>query len=220
MGDGIHVQLAVDGVETCPAAALSEEVTVESVTTAARTTAGDSVGEATVRGPVADESLPNEVERVFADGDRTVYRFESDGECPCTRLPARGCPVRETRAEDGTLRLSFIVPSVASIRPIVADLRACCECVRVQRLTRSTDGDDRRLVVVDRSAFTERQYEVFRTAHEMGYFDRPRGATATDVAAALDIAVATFGEHLATAQAKLLDQFLDEGTPDDAPREA
>lgn len=220
MGRGIHVELAVDGIETCPATALSEVATVESITTAGRSATGDAVGEATVSGAVADESVPDGMEDVFADGDRTVYRFESDGDCPCTRLPARGCPIREARAEDGTLRLSFVVPSVESIRPIVADLRACCERVRVRRLTRSTDGEGQSLVVVDRSAFTDRQYEVFRTAHEMGYFERPRGATATDVAARLGIAVATFGEHLATAQAKLADQFLGEGASDDGTREA
>jgi hypothetical protein len=42
----------------------------------------------------------------------------------------------------------------------------------------------------------------------MGYFDRPKTASSDEVATALDIAVPTFSEHLATTQSKLLDQVL------------
>jgi predicted DNA binding protein len=42
----------------------------------------------------------------------------------------------------------------------------------------------------------------------MGYFGRPREANATEVAAELGINPATFSEHLATAQAKLLEDVL------------
>ena len=207
MGRGIHVQLAVDGIDACPATALSREVTVESIAVGGRG-AGGAVGEATVTGSVEDGTA-EDVEAVFTDGSQSVYRFESDGDCPCTRLPAHGCPIRDVRAEAGTLHLSFIAPSVETVRTIVADLRPCCETVQVRRLTRSTPDDERTLMVVDRSAFTDRQYEVLRTAHEMGYFARPKAATAAEVAAALDISSGTFSEHLAATQTKLLDQLLE-----------
>lgn len=202
------MQLAVEGVESCPVAGLSTEATVDSVAVGGG--GGGAVGEATVSGSVAPGSTPDDVESVFTDGSRSVYRFETDGDCPCSRLPDHGCPVRDVRAEADTLRISFIVPDVASVRAIVADLRSCCESVRVRRLTRSAPDEEPSLLVVDRSAFTDRQYEVLRTAHEMGYFERPKGASAADVAATLDISPATFSEHLATTQAKLLDQLLAE----------
>jgi hypothetical protein len=62
--------------------------------------------------------------------------------------------------------------------------------------------------VVDRTAFTDRQCEVLRTAHEMGYFDRPRESDSATVAAALGVSTATFSEHLSAAQDTLLDQLL------------
>ncbi len=204
MASGIHVELSAEGIDACPATALSREATVESIAVAGRA-GGGAVGEATVSDP-ADVGTAD-AEAVFSDGPRSVYRFESDGECPCTRLPEHGCPIRDVRAEAGTLRLTFIAPDVEAVRAIVADLRSCCETVRIRRLTRSSPGtDERTLVVVDRSAFTDRQYEVLETAHEMGYFARPKTATAADVAAALDISPGTFSEHLSTTQSKLLDQ--------------
>lgn len=208
MDCGIHVQLSVDGIETCPVTALSTEVAVESIVSGGRHAGDGAVGEATVTDPPDRTSVPDGVKNVFTDGSRSVYRFEADGDCPCTRLPAHGCPIRDMHAEAGTLHVSFIVPCVETIRTIVTDLRASCETVRVHRLTRSAPDDERTLALVDRSAFTDRQYEVLRTAHEMGYFERPKEATSADVAAALGISVATFSEHLATTQTKLLDQLL------------
>jgi predicted DNA binding protein len=43
----------------------------------------------------------------------------------------------------------------------------------------------------------------------MGYFNHPRDANATAVAEDLDISPATFAEHLALAQSKLLDSILE-----------
>jgi hypothetical protein len=50
---------------------------------------------------------------------------------------------------------------------------------------------------------------VLETAHRLGYFERPKGANAGEVADALDISRSTFTEHLAAAQTKLLDAILD-----------
>ena len=62
---------------------------------------------------------------------------------------------------------------------------------------------------VNRGALTDRQLEVLETAHEMGYFERPKGANASHIAAALDISQSTLTEHLVTAQRKLLDDILE-----------
>lgn len=57
-------------------------------------------------------------------------------------------------------------------------------------------------------SLTDRQREVVRTAHELGYFEVPRSATPEDVAAELDIDPSTAGEHLRRAQANLMDHLL------------
>ena len=203
MATGIHVEFELHGAG-CPAAALSEATTVESVTV----DRGDSgvVGEVTVEGVDVGAAV-DDAEAVFADGSRSVYRFSHDDECPCSRVPNHGCPVREIRADGGRLRLTLIVPDRETLRAVAAELRACCADVRVRRLVRSGD-EDRSLLVADRNAFTDRQFEVLETAHEMGYFDSPKRATADTVAEELGIAASTFVEHLSTAQTKLFDQIV------------
>lgn len=212
MVPSVHAQVTVRGVENCPVAAVSEEFEVESVVTDRRTGSAEDgvVGEVTLDRSGPPESEPDRVDRVFADDVRSVYRFtNAGGDCPCGRIPDHGCPVRDIRAEAGSLTLSFVAPDVEALREIVADLRSCCQTVRVERLTRSApDAEGRRLLLVDRAAFTDRQYEVLRTAHEMGYFANPKRADSADVAGALDISVSTFSEHLTVAQEKLFDQLL------------
>lgn len=213
MGSGIHAQVSVSDVDSCPVATMSETSPVESVVTDRRTASagGGVVGEVTLSRSDRPESVPEPVDRVFSDDGRSVYRFtnaDADGDCPCGRIPDHGCPVRDVRADSGSLVLSFVASDLRTLRSIVDDLRSCCGGVRLQRLTRSAPDDRRTLLFVDRAAFTDRQYEVLRTAHEMGYFAQPKEADSADVAAALDISVPTFSEHLSVAQEKLLEQLL------------
>jgi DNA-binding CsgD family transcriptional regulator len=56
------------------------------------------------------------------------------------------------------------------------------------------------------ASLTARQQEVLRAAVAAGYYDVPREATYTDIAAALDIAPATVGEHLRKIEASVLPQ--------------
>ena len=215
MATGIHAQFELHGAG-CPATALSEARTVESVTV----DRGDSgvVGEVTVEGTDVEAAV-DDAEAVFVDGSRSVYRFSHDDECPCSRVPNHGCPVREIRAEGGRLRLTLVVPDRETLRTVASELRACCADVRVRRLVQSdATEDDPSLLVADRSAFTDRQFEVLETAHEMGYFDSPKRAKADTVAAELGIAVSTFVEHLSTAQTKLFDQIVPTQSCDSATR--
>ncbi len=63
---------------------------------------------------------------------------------------------------------------------------------------------------MDRGRLTARQREVLETAFEMGYFERPRRANATEVAAELGIGPSTFREHVSAAETKLLEDVLGE----------
>jgi hypothetical protein len=64
-----------------------------------------------------------------------------------------------------------------------------------------TTGDDS--LPID--SLSHRQREVFQLARTMGYYTRPRGASASDVAAELGVTTSTFHEHLHKAEEKLLD---------------
>ncbi|GAA0724123.1 putative DNA binding protein [Halorubrum trapanicum] len=219
MPDGIRVGLAVHGAAGCPVAALSARRD-EPVTDVAWTRSDGSITEEfRVRDPESVEGteLLPDAASVVDLGDERVYRYRTGGGtaeagCACAAIESLGVPVAGARAEDGALLLTLHLPDLDRLRDAVAALDDVADRVAVRYLIEGTADEattDR--TVVDRGRLTTRQREVLATAHRMGYFERPRGANAEAVAAELDIAPATFAEHLATAQRKLLDEALPEG---------
>nr|WP_264475131.1 helix-turn-helix domain-containing protein [Salinirubrum litoreum] len=63
-----------------------------------------------------------------------------------------------------------------------------------------------------RDELTEEQLTVLRTAHRLGYFDVPRGASADDIASELDIAQSTLSERLRLAEGRLFDLMFSAGS--------
>lgn len=151
---------------------------------------------------------------VFSSGptDRYRYRHDEGVDCPCECLGQFACPVDRYVAREGTLTLVFHAPDYEELREVVGAIRERFPGVDIKRLVRSpTPERPRDDVLVDRGKLTARQLEVLETAHEMGYFERPRRSNATEVAAALDIDQSTFSEHLAAAESKLLADLLEKG---------
>jgi predicted DNA binding protein len=59
------------------------------------------------------------------------------------------------------------------------------------------------------TVLTDRQQEALLTAHELGYFEVPRSATLSDVAAELDVSPPSCSERLRRAQHALIASALD-----------
>ena len=212
MTQRIRAEVGVRAADTCRVADSSREADAP-ITDVRRsaTPCGDGaiVEEFTVPTgcPVDDDG----VEEVFVSDSHTVYQFERDPgyACVCAFVERFGCPISDLRARDGVLYLSFHAPDTGTIQEIVAKLRDLFAGVHVRHLTRGDDRSETDLAVVDRSRMTDKQREAITTAHVMGYFEHPRRANVVDVADALDIAPATFTEHLAAAQRKILDMLLE-----------
>lgn len=162
----------------------------------------------------ADHDPEGTITRIFSHGSIHRYRrtHEDGTTCPCERLGQFGCPVVRYDARDGTLTLAFYAADYEELRAVVADLRDRFPDGNVTRLVRSPAGErPQDSAFVDRGRLTARQREVLETAYEMGYFERPRRANATEVAAELDISPSTFGEHLSAAEAKVFADLFEEG---------
>lgn len=214
MDGGVRVELRIDSPDECPIADASAvtEGTGRSVCWSADPGA-DRVIEEFVLESAPDGAAPDlttvseSVEPVFTDSDSQIYRFDRGRhhECPCASVERFGYPVADIEARDGCLFVTFHVPEVDEVRSILSDLRSKYAGMSVERIIRSeTAQEDSKYVHVDRSVLTERQAEVLRTALEMGYFERPKKANAGEVADELGINRATFAEHLAASQRKLL----------------
>lgn len=213
MTAGIRATVEFGTAEVCPVARFAAETgaSVDSVSTSVATPGdGGSVTEAllTVERPLDPEDL----DHVFTCGSAHLFRHPHDGEdpCPCECLGEFGCPVDGYTVRDGRLTLGFYATDYEQLRAVVATLGEHWPDLDVRRLVRSPTPDPpEETVLVDRAKLTDRQLEVVATAFEMGYFERPRRANATEVAAELDIDPSTLTEHLSVALGKLLADVLE-----------
>lgn len=214
MGEGIRATVEVPDPESCPIVSLtrSNDAVVERIWRSVRPAGSPepTVSEFEVEDSSTPE--PDDCTHVMSLGTRHVYRrvHDDDRACPCECLGSLGCPTHRYKAENGRLRLVFNAADYDELQAAITGLRDRFPGLDVRRLLRSPDpataGDP---VFVDRSRLTDRQREVLLTAYRMGYFERPRRSNATEVAAALDIDPSTLAGHLATAQAKVLDDLFD-----------
>ncbi|QPV63587.1 helix-turn-helix domain-containing protein [Halosimplex litoreum] len=207
---GIRVRLAVEAADACPVAASTGGDTIARSARWSTAGEGEVVEEFDLVGDATATDLPDEASVVFETDRAERVRFTREsGDCVCEAVERLDVPVTDVSASRGTLRLSFHATDVETVRAAVDDLDAAFGSVRIDRLARTGDGDGDDLVLVDRGRLTDRQQEVLETAMEMGYFERPRSANATQVAERLDISPSTFAEHLASAQSKVLDSLLE-----------
>ncbi|MFB6071638.1 MAG: helix-turn-helix domain-containing protein [Halobacterium sp.] len=210
MPAGIRVTVEFPAPPVCPIAALSARAgtVINDVSTSVSTTDG-CVTEFLVD---ADAVPADSDDPVFTYADRNLYRVahEAGDDCPCTCLGEFDTPIDRYFAKDGSLEVVFHVGEFDELQAIVGELRERFEDVDIQRLVRApTEATARDTVFVDRGKLTDRQLEVLQTAHDMGYFERPRGANASEIADELGISPSTFSEHLLAAQNKLFEDVLE-----------
>lgn len=203
-GEGVRVRIAVSDPPACAVAeALPPGGEARDVTRASRD--GEVVER--FRASAAD------AERLFDGGDDAVYcrTLPADDACPCRRIESLGYPVSDVRVETHPTRITatLVLSSTDALAEVVDRVERAGATVSLRRITRGDTGDRRDTVTVDRRRLTDRQREVLRTAHRLGYFEYPREASATDVADELGIARSTFAEHLAAAQGALFEDVFD-----------
>lgn len=212
MDGGIRAQLAVYSPSDCPVVAAAETADTRATDISWTRTAGDTAVVEDFRVP-ADEAgeLPPGASPVFEIGDRRIFRLERQhcDACACERIESLGVPVEEVSAAGGRLLLTIHLPEIDALRDIVERLGEIADRVEVTYLVHDQAPNEADLpVIIDRGRLTDRQREVLRTAFEMGFFEHPRDANAATVADELGITTATFTEHLAVAQSKLLESAL------------
>jgi len=214
MASGIRATVAFPA-SVCPIAACVQAAgtTVTNVVTSVADDGAACVTEFATAKPLdIDDS---DVVSVFSRGSTHWYRCRhGHGEsCPCARLGHFECAVARYTVREGALTLVFYASDYEQLQTVVGDLRESFSEIDIERLVRSpADTDETDSVYVDRGRLTDRQLETLERAYEMGYFERPRRANATEVAAALEIDRSTFSQHLAAAETKLIEDVLERGS--------
>jgi predicted DNA binding protein len=209
-GTGVRAEVRVTSSSVCRVVDASRAGDVTAVSRLTYPTAD----EVTVEFTADSASLPVDADQVFSYDGKAVYRFEREADstpaCACEVVEDNGHPIRQTELDTGAVVLSFVAEDIEALRDVITALKARYDGVSLRCLTRSAAVDgERDLVFVDRAVLTDRQREVLETAHELGYFEHPKRANATEVADALDVSRSTFAEHLSAAQSKVLESILD-----------
>jgi predicted DNA binding protein len=205
---GVRAEFVFERPDGCPVATASE--TADGSLRDVSWTTQDG-GTVTEQFTSTDQPASDEFEEVFDYGSQGVYEFDRDTDepCICEFIERSMGPVAKTYATDGDLHVTIHAGDVERLRTLLGDLNERFDGVRIEYLVQGREqAEESELVPVDMRRLTDRQREVLRTAHEMGYFEYPRGANAGEVATALDIEPSTFTEHLNAAQSKLLDELL------------
>ncbi|MFC7045207.1 bacterio-opsin activator domain-containing protein [Halobacteriaceae archaeon GCM10025711] len=128
-----------------------------------------------------------------------------------SRLTGDGVVVRSAVAEPDEQVLVLEVAPDVDLQDVVAGVRrGHAEWSVAGKRTIDRPGPTHayaRQTLTDR--LTEKQLAALQTAYAAGYYDFPRKSTATEIAAALDIADSTLFQHLQAAQRKLIEECVE-----------
>ncbi|WP_049921073.1 helix-turn-helix domain-containing protein [Halopiger djelfimassiliensis] len=116
-----------------------------------------------------------------------------------------GGAVLTARGRDGTWTMQLLFHDREAVSTCHELLETYDFGVEVRRVT-GIDGLDR-----SRTPLTETQYETICTAHELGYFDVPRGITLEELAAELGVSHQALSERLRRGHAALISAELTDG---------
>mgnify|MGYP000129702521 FL=1 len=138
------------------------------------------------------------------------------GSTPLLAVSSLGGTVRRAHFEGGTGRLVVDLPPDGDVRRIVDTISRECDAEFVAKEERERSVTTAREFRDELDGrLTDRQRTVLRAAYFADYFESPRGSTAEEVAASLDITGSTLLHHLRAGQRKLLEAYLDRETRTD-----
>ncbi|MFB6081315.1 MAG: helix-turn-helix domain-containing protein [Halanaeroarchaeum sp.] len=130
-------------------------------------------------------------------GGTDYQTVEACDTCPCPTFSRHDCVHELLEVRDGTLLFSVTIPDRTHLAPLIEDLRRSEASVSVNRIL--THGGDEEA----EPGLTDKQREAFLMAVEMGYYDRPRGATLDDIADRLDITSSAVSQRLTAVKRRL-----------------
>lgn len=221
----VELEVAIDGTDAWfPSAAerLGGTVTVEgSIPT------DDAVIHYVEIEGVSGDAVPADLRAVPAVEDVRVLATAADKwflECHVPAedaglrsITAYGATIRTARATVDAGRITARFPATASPRDAMTVVQEAFPSAELAA-KRVVDVSDRSTTTIRQrlaDRLTDKQRRALRAAFLAGYFDSPRGTTARDLAASLDIAPSTLHQHLQAAHRKLLTTVFDELSPPD-----
>ena len=143
------------------------------------------------------------------EGDELRCDLYSTVRTPEDVLAANGARIDRTVGADGAATVSVSLSDHGSVKPVTEALRTAYDDVTVSTLWNNHDRQPATDVDEPLQSLTERQRSVLSHAYFDGYFEQPRGVSATELAAKFDRSRTTMTQHMRAAQRKLFGQLFD-----------
>lgn len=146
--------------------------------------------------------------RTDVDGGRVALQAVVETPTPRTVLAEHGgTVVGETVSGDGRTATARF-PRGTDFDPVVAALERSFGSARIREYRSVEESADRESDPL--AAATDRQREVLAAAYRAGYFEYPRGQTATDLAEQLDVSRPTLQEILRASQRNVFEALFED----------
>ena len=145
-----------------------------------------------------------------ADSDTGPRLLEGNvtGHCVCPVFSEHDCLASVEGFEGQTLTISVAVPTREELSTVIAALRDRGATVRLKRLSSSESDPGRRLLEIDAGAITDKQCEAVRAAVDAGYYETPRDADLSDLAAELGVSRSAVSQRLTAVESKLVAELV------------
>ncbi len=167
---------------------------------------GDVLESVTATDAVTDARLVRDYE------DDALFEFVVSGDSLATVLVERGGTIRDLSVEAGVLDVSGVFSQHVDVRHVVESVEESfpeTDLYSKRKVSEPAQSTVSVQQTVD-DRLTERQLTALRAAYLAGYFEWPRGSTAEELAASMDVSSPTLHNHLRKAQQKVFDTVFDD----------
>ncbi|NHN48575.1 GAF domain-containing protein [Halostella sp. JP-L12] len=144
------------------------------------------------------------------EGDETRFELRLTDPPVLTAVAAQGGYVERATFAGSDYHLSLRLPHSVDVRRVIDTVRETYPGAEMlsRRQVRASDDARIRAGETVHEDLTERQRSALEAALFSGLFEWPRESAGEDVAASLDVAPATFHQHLRNAQRKVFESVL------------
>lgn len=132
----------------------------------------------------------------------------TDRHCICPAFSNHECVVTIEGYDNGEFIFAVSVPDRDALANIVSSLRERAASVRLDRITGPSMTSHGRKLELMTGAITEKQREAVETAIQAGYYDTPRQANLSDLAAELNISRSAVSQRLTAVESKLVAELF------------
>ncbi|QLG48448.1 PAS domain S-box protein [Natrinema halophilum] len=157
------------------------------------------------------EAIPHWSDVTFrSESGRTSFELRLSEPPVLSTVATLGGAIEDVVIEDGDYQMTIYLAPGADVRRVIDVVQSAyptAELLKHRQMTRR-DTTAERIQDVLSVDLTDRQQATLEAAFHAGFFEWPRDATGEEVAESLDIAPATFHQHLRRGQQKVFASLL------------